>query len=147
MSKPASKPRKVKTAKPATKKPAARKATKKPVAKKPRKSRRMDPALSKARWAPREDHPHPVGRALSAAVKTFKGDKGALADYLGIKRPNLSRALFECRAIEEGYAGGIAWPPAHVLKLSKVSGVPLHELEPRFYEPQMKTTRFRPVLD
>lgn len=137
MSKPAKKPRKA-----ATQKPAAW-----PVARKSAAPKSQDLDTPKSQWAPKPDHPHPVGRALAVAVKAFKGDKGALCEYIGIKRPNLSRTLRECREKEQGADVEITWPPIHAIKLSKVSGVSLHELAPDFYEPQHKTVRFKPSFD
>ena len=86
---------------------------------------------------------HVVGQALQKAIKAFGGNKGALATFLKMKQPNLSRALRESRDFDTGKRTKIVWPAEYVLPLAKVSGVTPHELAPNVYEPQMKVKRVK----
>lgn len=146
MSKPEkpSKPRKAPAKKAAPRKRPARPANPKAPARK-RPAKAPEGTVPKSEWLPAKDNPTPVGRALHFAVAAFKGDKGALSEYLGIHRPNLSRALTHARLAEEGKVDTVAWPLIHVLRLSKISGVAPHELAPDAYEPHMKPKRVKVV--
>jgi hypothetical protein len=86
---------------------------------------------------------HTVGKALLKAVKAFGGNKGALAAYLGMKQPNLSRALRESRDVDAGTKDKVVWPAEYVLPLARISGVAPHELAPAVYEPHMKVKRVK----
>lgn len=105
------------------------------------------PGPRRSEWVPAENHPQPISRALRAAIKAFKGDKSALAEWLGMHKPNLSRALRESKKVEEGGGGKVGWPAKSMLKLAKVSGMTPHELGPDIYEPSMKTERYKPQFD
>ena len=97
----AAKPRKA--AKEATKAPARKRAARTAdAAVKPSRRNRPEGFVRKSDWKPAKDHPSPIGRALHVAITAFGHDKGQLSEWLGVHRPNLSRALHQCKLVEEG---------------------------------------------
>lgn len=88
---------------------------------------------------------HPIGQAMAKALKAFGGSQRKLADYLGMQYQNLNRILRASKAYDAGTMKKIVVDPRYILRLAKVSGVPLSDMDPAVYEPQMKVKRVKVV--
>jgi len=84
-----------------------------------------------------------MARALYLSVEAFSGDKGALASFLGLKRPNLSRALKAASADIQGTKQMLL--QKYTIGLAQLSGMRPSEIYPGLYLDNWKVKRIKPV--